>query len=266
MQFYCGKLLVFGCMVDCIMLLVDCIQVMFIDCGICNFFVKGGIEDVVVVLMGKCILMVMGFMVGCDFIIGCMLLEIDGFVGIGEKVVMFVQVGYDIIVVIDLVNMFVFQLVFDIYLGGYFVKFELFDVKCGQFVCDVVNELFDCVQFEVVVVIELLVCNVDGDYLNMCGILVVDVNVLKDQIILEVNKCKGIVMVGVGDGGNEVGMGSLCSKILLVMLVDGSIVDFVLMVLVDFFVMVWNFNFGVQVILVNMLCNMGWLDFMFKLE
>ncbi|MCT7305257.1 glutamate cyclase domain-containing protein [Ralstonia wenshanensis] len=266
MQLYRGKSSVFGRTADRIMSPVDRIQAMFIDRGIRNFFVKGGTEDAAAALMGKRILMVTGFTVGRDPATGRMLPETDGPVGTGEKAATLAQAGYDITVATDSANMPVLQSVLDTYPGGHLVKLELFDAKRGQPARDAANELLDRVQPEAVVAIELPARNADGDYLNMRGISVADVNAPKDQIILEANKRKGIVTVGVGDGGNEAGMGSLRSKIPPVTLADGSTVDFASTVPVDFPVTAWNSNFGAQAILANMLRNMGRLDLMPKPE
>lgn len=266
MQLYRGKSSVFGRTADRIMSPVDRIQAMFIDRGIRNFFVKGGTEDAAAALMGKRILMVTGFTVGRDPTTGRMLPETDGPVGTGEKAATLAQAGYDITVATDSANMPVLKAVLDTYEGGHLVKLETFDAKRGQPARDAANELLDRVQPEAVVAIELPARNADGDYLNMRGISVADVNAPKDQIILEANKRKGITTVGVGDGGNEAGMGSLRSKIPAVTLADGSTVDFASTVPVDFPVTAWNSNFGAQAILANMLHNMGRMDLMPKPE
>lgn len=266
MQLYRGKSSVFGRTADRIMSPVDRIQAMFIDRGIRNFFVKGGTEDAAAALMGKRILMVTGFTVGRDPTTGRLLPETDGPVGTGEKAATLARAGYDITVATDSANMPVLKSVLDTYPGGHLVKLELFDAKRGQPARDAANELLDRVQPEAVVAIELPARNADGDYLNMRGISVADVNAPKDQIVLEANKRKGIITVGVGDGGNEAGMGSLRSKIPPVTLADGSTVDFASTVPVDFPVTAWNSNFGAQAILANMLRNMGRLDLMPKPE
>ena len=266
MQLYRGKSSVFGRTADRIMSPVDRIQGMFIDRGIRNFFVKGGTEDAATALMGKRILMVTGFTVGRDPATGRLLPETDGPVGTGENAATLAQAGYDITVATDSANMPVLKAVLDTYPGGHLVKLEPFDAKRGQPARDAASELLDRVQPEAVVAIELPARNADGDYLNMRGISVADVNAPKDQIVLEANKRDGIVTVGVGDGGNEAGMGSLRSKIPPVTLADGSTVDFASTVPVDFPVTAWNSNFGAQAILANMLRNMGRLDLMPKPE
>ena len=266
MQLYRGKSSTFGRTADRIMSPVDRIQAMFIDRGIRNFFVKGGTEDAAAALMGKRILMVTGFTVGRDPTTGRMLPETDGPVGTGEKAATLAQAGYDITVATDSANMPVLKAVLDTYEGGNLVKLETFDAKRGQPARDAANALLDRVQPEAVVAIELPARNADGDYLNMRGISVADVNAPKDEIILQANKRDGITTVGVGDGGNEAGMGSLRSKIPAVTLADGSKVDFASTVPVEFPVTAWNSNFGAQAILANMLRRMGRMDLMPKPE
>ncbi|ATG21673.1 hypothetical protein CO705_17205 [Ralstonia pickettii] len=267
MQLYRGKSSVFGRTADRIMSPVDRIQAIFVDRGIRNFFVKGGTEDAAAALVGvKRILMVTGFTVGRDAETGRLLPETDGPVGTGEKAATLARAGYDITIATDSANMPVLQAVLNTYEGGNLVKLELFDAKRGQPARDAANALLDRVQPEAVVAIELPARNADGDYLNMRGISVADVNAPKDEIVLAANERDGIVTVGVGDGGNEAGMGSLRSKIPAVTLADGSQVDFASTVPVDFPVTAWNSNFGAQAILANMLRQMGRMDLMPKPE
>ncbi|CAJ0706223.1 Glutamate racemase [Ralstonia edaphis] len=263
MQLYRGKSSVFGRTADRIMSPVDRIQALFVDRGIRKFFVKGGTEDAAAALKdSQRILLVTGFTVGRDPVSGRALPETDGPVGTAEMAAKLALAGRDMTIATDSANMPVVQSVLASFDGGHLVKLEPFDAKRGQPARDAANELLDRVQPDAVVAIELPARNADGDYLNMRGISVAEVNAPKDQIVLEANKRKGIITVGVGDGGNEAGMGSLRSNIPPVTLADNTTIDFASTVPVDHPVTAWNSNFGAQAILANMLHRMGRMDLM----
>ncbi|MCT7298256.1 DUF4392 domain-containing protein [Ralstonia sp. CHL-2022] len=263
MQLYRGKSSVFGRTADRIMSPVDRIQALFVDRGIRKFFVKGGTEDAATALKDtQRILLVTGFTVGRDPVSGRALPETDGPVGTAEMAAKLALAGRDMTIATDSANMPVVQSVLASLDGGHLVKLEPFDAKRGQPARDAANELLDRVQPDAVVAIELPARNADGDYLNMRGISVAEVNAPKDQIVLEANKRTGIVTVGVGDGGNEAGMGSLRSNIPPVTLADNTTIDFASTVPVKYPVTAWNSNFGAQAILANMLHQMGRMDLM----
>ena len=263
MQLYRGKSSVFGRTADRIMSPVDRIQALFVDRGIRKFFVKGGTEEAAAKLVdAERILLVTGFTVGRDPVSGRALPETDGPVGTAELAAKLALAGRDMTIATDSANMPVVQSVLASFDGGHLVKLEPFDAKRGQPARDAANALLDRLQPDAVVAIELPARNADGDYLNMRGISVAEVNAPKDQIILEANKRKGVITVGVGDGGNEAGMGSLRSNIPPVKLADDTTIDFASTVPVDHPVTAWNSNFGAQAILANMLHRMGRMDLM----
>lgn len=197
MQLYRGKSSVFGRTADRIMSPVDRIQALFVDRGIRKFFVKGGTEDAAAALQDtQRILLVTGFTVGRDPVSGRALPETDGPVGTAEMAAKLALAGRDMTIATDSANMPVVQSVLASLDGGHLVKLEPFDAKRGQPARDAANELLDRVQPDAVVAIELPARNADGDYLNMRGISVAEVNAPKDQIVLEANKRTGIVTVG----------------------------------------------------------------------
>ena len=77
----------------------------------------------------------------------------------------------------------------------------------GSFASRRAAKLLDSYQPEAVMAIELPGRNVEGNRKNMRGVRIDGFNPPLDAIILEANKRGNIVTLGIGDGGNEAGLG-----------------------------------------------------------
>lgn len=109
----------------------------------------------------------------------------------------------------------------DGYVGDLFRDIETVHVTaCTEDVCE---ELMR--RYEPVFCLSIEYCgrNSKGDYTNMRGISIKDHVAGLDAIILEAN-ARGILTFGIGDGGNETGMGSLYDVIAGVLPIEPSIV------------------------------------------
>jgi Domain of unknown function (DUF4392) len=117
------------------------------------------------------------------------------------------------------------------------------------------NNLLDKYTPDAVIAIELPSRTENGTRHNMRGINIDGFNGPVDQIVIEANKRSSIKTVGVGDGGNEVGMGGLTG---IPKALDGSLMA--ASVEVDFPVTAWNSNLGAEAIGAVMLAQAGELD------
>lgn len=111
-----------------------------------------------------------------------------------------------------------------------------------------------------IVFINVYGCNVDGWYIDQNGNDVIDQIVLLDEVVVVGWKIDGVIIIGVGLCGYEVGMGNMCCMVFQVMLFDGIVVDFCLVVLVDYYVSVFNLNWGVYGFVVFVLKVVGCMD------
>ncbi|MGF1619767.1 MAG: glutamate cyclase domain-containing protein [Rhodomicrobiaceae bacterium] len=77
----------------------------------------------------------------------------------------------------------------------------------GNFASRRAARLLDRVRPDAVMAVELPGRSVEGNYKNMRGVHISGFNPPLDAIVLEANRRSGIITLGVGDGGNEAGMG-----------------------------------------------------------
>jgi glutamate racemase len=133
-------------------------------------------------------------------------------------------------------------------------RFITFDAAHGDEATHKANELLDLHRPDAVVAVELPGRSEDGSRRNMRGVAV-DFNGPVDSIVLAANDRPEITTVGVGDGGNEAGMGGLSG---LPRGLDGSNIASV--VPVNHPVTAWASNVGAEAIAATMLASADKLD------
>jgi glutamate racemase len=134
-----------------------------------------------------------------------------------------------------------------------FARFEVFDEQHGRAKAAALA-LVDKIAPDAVVAIELPGRNAEGIRRNMRGADVNGFNGPVDQLLIEANK-RGLTTVGVGDGGNEAGMGGLQG---VPKALDGS--TMATAVKAQHPVTAWNSNLGADAIGAVMLQRAGKLD------
>ena len=100
-------------------------------------------------------------------------------------------------------------IVTDKYCRGFF-ELENLDVEYAH-ICDGVEQYTEVLEdYDPVALISIERCgkNIEDDYANMRGISIKK-NTAKADILFDLAKKRGIPTFGVGDGGNEIGMGNL---------------------------------------------------------
>jgi glutamate racemase len=91
-----------------------------------------------------------------------------------------------------------------------YARFDVMDAPHGgRAASKQADALLDKHQPDAVVAIELPSRNENGDRLNMRGKNINGFNAPVDQLLINANKRDGVSTIGVGDGGNEAGMGGL---------------------------------------------------------
>lgn len=117
------------------------------------------------------------------------------------------------------------------------------------------NELLDKYKPDAVVAIELPSRAADGSRHNMRGVNIDPFNGPVDEILVQANKRERVTTVGVGDGGNEAGMGGLPG---IPKALDGS--EMAAKVPAQHPATSWNSNLGGEAIGAVMLARAGKLD------
>lgn len=117
------------------------------------------------------------------------------------------------------------------------------------------NTLLDEYKPDAVVAIELPSRSVDGSRHNMRGVNIDPFNGPVDEILVQANLRYGITTAGVGDGGNEAGMGGLQG---IPKALDGS--EMAAVVPAQHQATAWNSNLGAEAIAAVMLARAGKLD------
>ncbi len=135
-----------------------------------------------------------------------------------------------------------------------FARFVTFDAAHDGAAPQKANTLLDKLKPDAVVAIELPSRSTDGSRHNMRGINIDPFNGPVDEILIQAGKRK-LTTVGVGDGGNEAGMGGLKG---IPKALDGS--KMAAVVKADIPVTAWNSNFGAEAIGAVMLQRAGKLD------
>jgi glutamate racemase len=124
--------------------------------------------------------------------------------------------------------------------GGPSLKFEVFEAT-GPNAAGHASQLLERLKADAVVAIELPGRNAEGRYLNMRGVDIGGFNAPVDALLLEANR-KKLFTAGIGDGGNEAGVGHL--EGIPAGRFEGHSFDFKTVVTSGQGVTAWNSNFG----------------------
>jgi len=136
-----------------------------------------------------------------------------------------------------------------------FVRFENFDHKDGAGAISHADRLLDKHAPDMVVSVELPGRTANGSRRNMRGISIDDANGAVDQLMLQANERK-IPTIGVGDGGNEAGMGGVPG---IPLAKDGK-TEMKSAVPARYPVTAWNSNLGAEALAAVVLQRHGKLD------
>lgn len=137
-----------------------------------------------------------------------------------------------------------------------YARFDIMDAShSGHAASKQADALLDKHRPDAVVAIELPSRNENGDRLNMRGKNINGFNAPVDQLLINAGKRDDITTVGVGDGGNEAGMGGLDG---IPKALDGA--TMAAAVPADHPVTAWNSNLGATAIGAVMLQRAGKLD------
>ncbi|OAJ61444.1 hypothetical protein A6V36_23995 [Paraburkholderia ginsengiterrae] len=137
-----------------------------------------------------------------------------------------------------------------------YARFDVVDAPHGSRAASKqADALLDKHRPDAVVAIELPSRNENGDRLNMRGKNINGFNAPVDQLLINANRREGVTTVGVGDGGNEAGMGGLEN---IPQALNGD--TMAAAVPAQHPVTAWNSNFGATAIGAVMLQRAGKLD------
>ncbi|MBB5390538.1 MULTISPECIES: glutamate cyclase domain-containing protein [unclassified Herbaspirillum] len=135
-----------------------------------------------------------------------------------------------------------------------YAKFKSLPIKSASDISSIAGQLLRDEMPDSVVAIEVPSRNSDGVQRNMRGDDISSFNSSLDEILLQANKLK-ITTIGVGDGGNEAGMGGLHG---IPKAIDGS--EMKAAVPARYPVTAWNSNFGAEAIAAVLLARHGQLE------
>jgi glutamate racemase len=135
-----------------------------------------------------------------------------------------------------------------------YTRFIKFDPQHGPEANAQAKQVLDTYQPDTVVSVELPGRNAAGNRLNMRGANINDFNAPVDQVLIEANS-RNLRTIGVGDGGNEAGMGGLKG---IPTALDGSLMAAAVPAKIQ--VTAWNSNLGAEAIAAGMLAMEGRLS------
>ncbi|MBC7957937.1 MAG: DUF4392 domain-containing protein [Cytophagales bacterium] len=119
------------------------------------------------------------------------------------------------------------------------------------------EHLLKRLQADAVVAVEVPGRTEETGPVNMRGVPIGSFNSPLYEITLAANRTKGIVTIGVFDGGNEIGAGNVSDRVPLAL--DGKTV-MASDIPVDYHVAAWNSNFGADTLAIEVLRQHGMLD------
>lgn len=181
---------------------VDRVSFNYIGRGLRDFYMPGGAGRAANVLeSGKNVMLLTGFSVAPGKP------ETDGPPGTAELGRALRLRGKQVTYVVDSANKPILEAVLR-EMGEPVDNIEVFDAPMGEATA-AANALLDRVRPDRVMAIELPSRAQDGSKNNMRGIEIDGFNPAIDEILLQANGRDGMVTLGIGDGGNEAGMGGL---------------------------------------------------------
>lgn len=181
---------------------VDRVSFNYIGRGLRDFYMPGGAGRAANVLeSGKNVMLLTGFSVAPGKP------ETDGPPGTAELGRALRLRGKQVTYVVDSANKPILEAVLR-EMGEPVDNIEVFDAPMGE-ATDAANALLDRVRPDRVMAIELPSRAQDGSKNNMRGIEIDGFNPAIDEILLQANGRDGMLTLGIGDGGNEAGMGGL---------------------------------------------------------
>ena len=142
------------------------------------------------------------FVISGFFIIGAMASETDGPPGayfIGKALQ---KLGYDVTHITDEYSSSLYNCISDV---GEVIEFPVTDVDSSR---SFARQLLSDMKPSIVISTERCGVTQKGEYLNMRGVDISQYNARADYLVLDHN-----ATVGIGDGGNEIGMGKLAEQI-----------------------------------------------------
>ncbi|KVZ52391.1 glutamate cyclase domain-containing protein [Burkholderia ubonensis] len=204
------------------------------------------------------VMLLTGFSVDMDSDTGLPLPETDGPPGTAALARALQQVGKAVIIVTDKANEAPARAALSALDedAAQYTQFVTFDEKQGPNAERFARLLLDQHHPDAVVSIELPGRNhmLDGTRRNMRGKVVDDFNGSVDEILIQANKID-VLTIGIGDGGNEAGMGTLRG---IPLAIDGS--KMASAVPARHAVTAWNSNLGAEALAAIILQRHGKLD------
>lgn len=181
---------------------IDRVSFSYIGRGLREFYMPGGAQRAVASLeSGENIMLLTGFSVAKG------MPETDGPPGTAELGRALRLRGKQVTYVVDSANKPILEAILR-EMGEPTDNIKLFDVPIGDAKAPA-RALLDAVRPDRVMAIELPSRSADGTKNNMRGIEIDDFNPAIDEILIQANAREGVETLGIGDGGNEVGMGGL---------------------------------------------------------
>ncbi|WP_454764099.1 LWXIA domain-containing protein [Cupriavidus campinensis] len=181
---------------------VDRVSFSYIGRGLREFYMPGGAQRAAASLeSGENVMLLTGFSVDKG------MPETDGPPGTAELGRALRLRGKQVTYVVDSANKPILEAILR-EMGEPLDNIKVFDVPVGDAKAPA-RALLDAIRPDRVMAIELPSRSVDGTKNNMRGLVIDGFNPAIDEILLQANAREGVETLGVGDGGNEVGMGGL---------------------------------------------------------
>jgi len=203
------------------------------------------------------VMLLTGFSVGLDEHTGKPLPETDGPPGTAALAHALMSVGKIVTLVTDKANESPTRAALAVLDkdAAKYARFINFDHKQGPGATDHAQQLLKEHAPDGVVSVELPGRTEEGNRRNMRGVSIDNANGAVDELLIQANK-KGILTVGIGDGGNEAGMGGLKN---IPLAKDGKTV-MAASVPAQHQVTAWNSNLGAETLAAIVLQRHGKLD------